>query len=219
MEENLWTVIQKGGWTMIPLGLCSIIALAIVAHRIIWGPTRRRVFDAGLQNTITDLLNKSRFDELLGVCRSHSSPLARLTETALEKAHRPRPELLDALEITGKKEAIKLTRFLGTLGIIAAVSPLLGLLGTVSGMIETFSVINSEGVGDASALAGGISEALITTATGLTIAIPALVFYRYFSNRSKDLIVELESFAVKVAENLVSAPSAKKPPSPNKINS
>ena len=106
------------------------------------------------------------------------------------------------MEISGRKEAASLQRFTGILGTIAAVSPLLGLLGTVFGMISTFHTIAADGLGNAPLLAGGISEALITTATGLTIAIPSLVFFRYFRHQTAELVREMEEYSLEVAEKL-----------------
>lgn len=187
---------------MIPLGLCSFAALTVIIERLVWGPNRRRVLPAAFLAEIDDLLSRRRFEELLGVCRVRNSALARLITTAIQHMHKPRNELRQTLESAGRREAIRLQRFLGILGTIAVISPLLGLLGTVFGMIQTFTVIQSEGIGNAAALAGGISEALITTATGLTIAIPCLVFYRFFIHQSRRLIIEMEGFALTVAEQL-----------------
>jgi len=198
----LWQVLVDGGWIMVPLAICSFAAAAVVIERLLWGPTQRRVMPDQFKNEITELLDKKRFEELLGVCRVRNSPLARLITTALQYMHKPRAVLRDHLEAAGRREAIMLQRYLGLLGTIAVITPLLGLLGTVFGMIETFGVIQSQGVGDAGALAGGISEALFTTAAGLTIAIPSLVFYRYFLHQTKRWIIEMESFALEVVEEL-----------------
>ena len=196
-------ILQKGGWTMLPLALCSLVAMSVIVERLIWGPNRRRVLPQAFLAEIEDLLSRRRFEELLGVCRVRNSALARLITTAIQHRHKPRAELHQTLETAGRREAIQLQRFLGILGTIAVISPLLGLLGTVFGMIQTFTVIQSQGIGNAAALAGGISEALITTATGLTIAIPCLVFYRFFLHQSRRLIVEMEAFALRVSEQLV----------------
>lgn len=212
----MWQILEKGGWTMVPLALCSLAALAVVIERLLWGPSRSRVMPAAFLREIEELLSRRRFDELLGVCRSRTSPIARILTTAIQHRSKPRAELRQTLESAGRQEAMLLQRRLGVLGTIAVISPLLGLLGTVFGMIETFTVIQSDGIGNAAALAGGISEALITTATGLTIAIPCLVFYRFFIHQSRRLIIEMEGFAMSAAEQLsqlnLDQPAAAGPP-------
>ncbi len=198
----MFEILQKGGWTMLPLGLCSFIALSVIIERLVWGPNRRRVLPENFLSEVQDLLSRRRFDELLGVCRGRDFAVARLITTAIQHMHKSRSELRQSLESAGRREAITLQRYLGILGTIAVISPLLGLLGTVFGMIQTFTVIQAQGVGNAAALAGGISEALITTATGLTIAIPCLVFHRFFTHRNRQLVIEMEGFALNVAEQL-----------------
>ena len=194
---------EKGGWVMIPLFLCSLLALAVIVERLIWGPSRNKVLPESLKGEIENLAQKRKFEELLGICRADKSPLSRIILTALRNIGRPRWETLEAVRVAGRNEAIEMQRYIGILGTIAAITPLLGLLGTVFGMITTFAVIETEGVGNAPALAGGISEALLTTAAGLTIAIPALVFYRHFLAKTKRLIVEMESFALHALDLLL----------------
>ncbi|MCB0324096.1 MAG: MotA/TolQ/ExbB proton channel family protein [Bdellovibrionales bacterium] len=190
---------------MLPLLLCSLIALAVVVERLLWGPSRKRVIPKALEDEMRRLMAAGKYDELIGLCRGDKSPLARIILAVCRNAGRPRSEVLDIVQVTGKREALELQRYLSILGTIAAISPLLGLLGTVFGMIETFTVIESAGVGNAGALAGGISEALLTTAAGLTIAIPTLVFYRYFLQKTRKLVVEMETLAAEVLDTLVLA--------------
>ena len=199
---------------MLPLAVCSLVAVAIVLERFVWGPSRKRMFPEALQSDIRSLLAQGRFDELLGLCRAQTSPLARLTAIALENAGRPRREIVEVLESAGKREAIKLQRYVGTLGTIAAVGPLLGLLGTVFGIIATFGVIGNRGVGDPQALASGIAEALVATASGLMVAIPALAFHRFFLEQTRRLVVEMESFALEVLDRIsASTPQFRTEPS------
>jgi len=208
----LLEILDKGGWVMYPLLLCSLLSVAIVLERFIWGPNRRRIIPQALLVEVFRLIEGKRLQELVGLCRANTSPIARIILTALQYRTRPRTELLDLLEVAGRNEALSLQRPLGALGTIAAISPLLGLLGTVFGMIETFQVIELEGVGNAAALAGGISEALITTAAGLTIAIPTLVFYRFFLQKTRKLIIEMETISIKVLDLLsVSSESQNNP--------
>ena len=203
-ESNffLLDLMQRGGWMMIPLLACSLVALAVVVERLIWGPSHKRIFDIHFLQQVDHLLKNSSYQELIGVCRMHNSPLARIVGTALSNREKPNTEQRNLLESTGRREALKLQKRLGTLGTIAMISPLLGLLGTVFGMIETFAVIKEHGVGNANALAGGISEALITTAVGLTIAIPSLVFHRHFQRQVQGFIVDMETFALETVQQL-----------------
>ena len=187
---------------MLPLALCSLLALTIIIERLLWGPTRARVIPKALEEETRTLMSRGNYDELRGICKGDKSPLARIILAVLRNAGRPRSEAIEAVEVQGKREVLELQRYLSVLGTIAAVSPLLGLLGTVFGMIQTFTVIQTEGVGNASALAGGISEALITTAVGLSIAIPTLVFHRYFLQKARRLIVDIESLAVELLDKV-----------------
>ena len=190
---------------MIPLSLCSLIAVAIIAQRLIWGPNRKRLFPKESIELALELINSGRFEELLGVCRSTSNAFSRVLATALLYSSKPKAEMLRQVEVAGQKEAAKIVHRLGVLGTIAAVCPLLGLLGTVFGMISTFEVIQTEGVGNANALAGGIAEALLTTAAGLSIAIPSLVFYRSFLYQAKQLVAELEQITSTIVEQMLAA--------------
>ena len=131
-----------------------------------------------------------------------SSPLGRILATGLANSHHGRDIMKDAIEETGRHVVHELERYLNSLGTIAAITPLLGLLGTVIGMIKVFSAITAFGVGDPTVLAGGIAEALITTAAGLTVAIPALIGYRYYRNRVDTLVVDMEKEAIKLVEAL-----------------
>ena len=187
---------------MVPLGLCSFAVLAVVIERLIWGPSRARLFPASFTRQVDALISANKFEELIGLCRAKDTPLARIILAALENINRPRAEVMEAVEITGRNEAMEFQRYLPILGTIASISPLLGLLGTTFGMIETFSVVRAQNVGNPQALAGGISEALICTATGLTIGIPALVFYRLFLHSTRRLVVEMEAMAVRVVTRI-----------------
>jgi len=207
-QYPLLGALVSGGWVMIPLLGCSFVSLAVILERLVWGPTRERVLPKALQSEAYRLLSNGRLDELQGICRADQSPLARLLLVALRNTGRPRAELIEAMEVVGKKEAFALQKHLSVLGTIAAVSPLLGLLGTVFGMISTFQVIRSSGTGNPSLMAGGIAEALVTTASGLTIAIPSLLFHRFFLQRSKRLVIEMEVLALSLVDEfqLTTAP-------------
>ena len=186
---------------MVPIILCSVIALGIVAERF-WALQKRRICPRNLVNQIwqwarTKELNATRIASL----RS-SSPLGQVLAAGLVNVRHDRAIMKEAIEETGRQVVLELERYLNTLGTIASISPLLGLLGTVIGMIKVFAVITTQGVGDPAVLAGGISVALITTATGLSIAIPSLMFYRYFRGRVDELVLTMEQESLKMVEVL-----------------
>lgn len=197
---SFFDLIARGGVTMIPLLLCSLLAVAIVAERLVWGLRRSRVIPSALLEELHDLLARQRYEEIYGRCRADRSPLARLVIAAIAAYGRPKEEVREALALAARRESAHLQRYLGALGTIASVSPLLGLLGTVFGMITIFADAEVAGMGSGARLSGGISEALITTATGLTIAIPSLVFYRYFLGKVKMYMAEMEHVAVELLQ-------------------
>lgn len=192
-------IIYAGGWLMAPIILCSVIALAIIGERF-WALRRSNVVPPGVGQQVEDWsarheLDRRHIDQL----RSGSA-LGRVLAAALINRHRSRDLIKEAVEDTGRHVVHELERFLNTLGTIAGISPLLGLLGTVIGMIKVFSAILVHGVGDANQLAGGISEALITTAAGLTVAIPSFFFYRYFKGKINAYVVSMEEQAINLIE-------------------
>ena len=189
--------IEKGGPILIPIYLGSVLALAIFFERL-WILRSGRVVPEGLLREITALLSQGNIKETLALCENDASPLSRVLIPGLEKSHERRRGIREALEGSGRREALELHRHLGALGTIAGIEPLLGLLGTVSGMIHTFNVITTQGVGNPNQLAGGISEALITTAAGLTIAIPTYIAYRYLQGRATYLLGELEEESLRL---------------------
>ena len=197
----MFEILKAGGWLMVPILACSVAALAIVIERF-WTLRTGRVVPAGLTMRVWqwakgNQLDMARIRELRG-----GSPMGRVLAAGLINRDHPREIMKEAIEETGRHVVHELERFLNTLGTIAAITPLLGLLGTVVGMISVFSAITTHGVGDPGALAGGISEALITTATGLTVGIPSLMFYRYFRGRIDELVVAMEQEALKLVEVL-----------------
>lgn len=203
-------IIIAGGWVMLPILLCSAMALGIILERA-WTLRRKSVMP---QEVIDQVWRWARQRELnvhhIEDIRQ-SSPLGRVLAAALANRNRAREIMKESVEDTGRHVVHDLERFLNTLGTIAGVSPLLGLLGTVIGMIQVFSTILAEGVGDASRLAGGISQALITTAAGLAVAIPAYMFYRYFRGRVSELVVRMEEQAMALIETLSEAPWSQQP--------
>ncbi len=196
-------IFQSGGLLMWPLLLCSIIALAIVAERF-WTLQKRNVAPDQLLKQVLDHEKANRVSEDLLKLLVKSSPLGRLFAVGLINRDHGREIMKEAIEEEGSIVVHELDRYLNTLGTIAAISPLLGLLGTVIGMIQVFTSITpdvmSQGIGDPTILAAGISKALITTAAGLSIGIPALMFHRYFKGKVHSLTVEMEQQSVKLVE-------------------
>lgn len=194
-------LIKAGGWLMGPLILCSILSLAIIIERA-WSLRRVNIIPRHLVAQVWHQLKSGRFDAgQIKTLRTGSS-LGRLLAAGLVNRDEPREIMLEAIEDVGRHEAHAMDRFLNSLGTIAAISPLIGLLGTVFGMIKVFNVISVEGPGQAGSMAGGISEALLTTAAGLLVAIPSLIAYRYFRGKVDALVVEMEKEALKLIEAL-----------------
>jgi biopolymer transport protein ExbB len=192
-------LIKAGGWLMLPLMACSIAASAIVVERAL-ALRRSRILPQHLVAQVWHQLKSRQLkpDQLKTL--REGSPLGRILAAGLTTMNQPREVMMESIEDVGRHEAHNLERFLNTLGTIAAASPLIGLLGTVFGMIEVFNVISVEGLGKAGALAGGISQALITTAAGLLVAIPSLIGYRYFRRRVDTLVIEMEQEALKLVD-------------------
>ena len=192
-------LIKAGGLLMWPIILCSIIAMAIIGERF-WSLREMKIVPKNLVAKVWQWqkvghLDKKRIQDL-----RDSSPLGMVLAAGLVNRNHSREIMKESIEETGRHVAHDLERFLNTLGTIASISPLLGLLGTVIGMIKVFTVITSLGVGDPSILSEGISEALITTAAGLSVAIPSLMFHRFFRGKIDGLIITMEQEALKMVE-------------------
>jgi len=200
----VFEIVQSGGWLMLPIILCSIIAIAIVIERF-WTLNPSRIAP---RNALAEVWSKLRHNQLdatqLRELRM-SSPLGQILAAGLVNAKSGRGIMTESIEQAASHVVHDLERYLSTLGTIAAITPLLGLLGTVIGMIDVFSDIMTVGTGDAANLAGGISKALITTASGLSVGIPALMFYRMFLRRVDGLVVELERESIKLVDALHSS--------------
>jgi biopolymer transport protein ExbB len=195
----VFEIIKSGGWLMVPILGCSIIALAIVLERF-WSLQKKRVAPDNLVAKVWKLDSDNRLNsEAIKEVRE-SSPLGRILAAGLLNRTSSREIMRESIEETGRHVAYELQHFLTTLGTIAAISPLLGLLGTVVGMIQVFAVITSVGVGDPGELANGISKALITTAVGISIAIPSIFFVRFFRRKVEGLVVDMEVEAIKLVE-------------------
>jgi len=193
---------KAGGLLMLPLFACSIIAIAIIAERF-WSLQTKRILPPNLLPQIWLWLKQSKQidpNRIEGL--RENSPLGQVLAAGLQDADCSREITKENIEDIGRHVTLSLEQNLNALGTIAAITPLLGLLGTVFGMIEVFAVITTEGVGNPEVLAGGISKALITTAMGLLVAIPSLIFYRYFRGKVNILVVEMEQEAMKLIEVL-----------------
>jgi biopolymer transport protein ExbB len=197
----MWDLFQAGGWVMWPILGCSVLALGIVAERM-WALQARVVLPPGLAGQVRTHVAQGRAATLDLVALRDSSPLGRVLAAGLVNREHDWSVIREGIEEAGRHVVHDLGRYLNMLGTIAAISPLMGLYGTVLGMIKTFGAISTVGVGDANALAGGISVALLTTAFGLTVAIPALILYRYLRGRIDGLVVEMEQEAIALVDEL-----------------
>lgn len=203
-------ILQAGGWLMLPILLCSVIAVAIIIERL-WTLQRRRVLPKDLAMRVWDWARDRQLDQKHLTVLSANSPMGRILAAGLANRHQSREVLKEIVQDTGRHVVHELERYLNSLGTIAAITPLLGLLGTVIGMVKVFTAITTAGVGNPGVLAGGISEALITTAAGLSVAIPSLIAYRYLRGRVDALVVEMEKEAMKLIDALHGTPAAEVP--------
>ena len=195
----MFEIVKSGGIVMVPIILSSIIAAAIILERL-WTLQRERVLPKELTEKVWRLVQTQQLQEKHIAALQQNSPLGKVLAAGLSNRHRDRDIMKEAIEDTGRHVVYELERFLNALGTIASISPLMGLLGTVFGMIRTFSSITTQGIGNPAVLAGGISEALITTAAGLTVAIPAVIGYRHLRGRVDSLVVEMEKEAIKLVQ-------------------
>ena len=188
-------ILNKGGPVIIPIILCSIFALAIIMERVI-SIYRSRIDTNKFMDEITTALKRNRINEALEICEQTQGPIARILKTGISKHDRSRQEIREAIEDAGMHEVPRLEQNLCALATIAHVSPLLGLLGTVTGMVSTFQIIQQKAVAmypvNPAVLAQGIWEALITTVAGLIVAIPCFVAYNYLVAKVQNLVVEME---------------------------
>ena len=198
-RNDVFELIKAGGWLMIPILLCSVVAMAIIIERF-WSLQRKRISPKHLVAQIYHWEKNDDLDEARIRYLQKNSPLGRILAAGLINRQHAREIMKESIEETGRHVVPTLERYLNTLGTIAAITPLLGLLGTVFGMIEVFTAIIEHGVGNPSELAGGISTALITTAAGLSVAIPSLMFHRYFRGHINGLVVTMEQEALKLVE-------------------
>ncbi|MDZ7374500.1 MAG: MotA/TolQ/ExbB proton channel family protein [candidate division KSB1 bacterium] len=191
----MWKELVKGGITMIPLAIFSVAGLAVFLEKLIT-LRRKAVLIPEVVQLIENLHSEAEVQELARLCQERPGPLSRIVALTLLHRHLPKEEIEEIIEEQGRQEGRLLERGLVVLETVAGASPLLGLLGTVFGIIKVFNVISVQGVGQASSFSAGISEALITTAAGLSIGIPALVAYNAFAHRAEGLILDIEKYSV-----------------------
>ena len=195
----MFEIVKAGGIMMGPIILASIVAAAIFLERL-WTLQSKRVLPAELTQKVWRWVEQRQIQDKHIAALQQNSPLGKILAAGLLNRYRDRTVIRESIEDTGRHVVHELERFIGTLGTIASLSPLMGLLGTVFGMIRTFNAINSGGMGNPASLAGGIAEALITTAAGLTVAIPALLAYKFLRGRVQALVVQMEKEAIKLVE-------------------
>ncbi|MBF0588854.1 MAG: MotA/TolQ/ExbB proton channel family protein [Magnetococcales bacterium] len=193
----------KGGVLMYPIGFCSVVTVAIGLERF-WALQRNRIIPSREVRDIETLVDSGKIMPALERCRASGSAYAQIVASVLQNVGERRGVIKEAVQEVGREEVVHMEQYLTFLGTIALIAPLLGLLGTVLGMIKVFTVISGQGVGDPAVLASGISEALMTTAAGLSVAIPSLILHRHFERRVDQFAVELEQSALRIVENIKS---------------
>jgi len=194
-------LIKAGGWVMLPILLLAVIAMAIIIERF-WSLRSKEILPPGLGEEVREWARGRQLDPRHIEVLRRNSPLGEILAAALDMRFRPRELIKERVEDVGRHVMHQMERFMNTLGSIASVAPLLGLLGTVFGMIQMFLKILTTGVGDVNQLAGGIGQALISTAGGLCVAIPAVMFHRYFRGRIADYVIEMEKQAIALLDTI-----------------
>ena len=195
-------LVRAGGWPMIPLLLLAVASVAIIVERF-WSLRRSAVLPPGLGDEVRAWAGRAAALEPAHIeSLRRTSPLGALLAAALDVRHRASDQVRERIEDVGRHLVHRMERFLNSLGTIAAAGPLLGLFGTVVGMIQMFLGILDHGIGDVNQLAGGIGKALVCTAAGMIVAIPALMFHRYFRGRVSSYIVDMEHEAIQLLDTL-----------------
>lgn len=194
-------IFSAGGWLMLPIMASSVAAVAIIFERF-WVLRRERIAPSALRQQVVRQALSAPMSSTQLYELEQGSPLGFLFAAGLRNLEFSRDVMKESIEEAAAAVVHELERFLSLLGSIAAITPLLGLLGTVLGMIDVFAVIMEQGAGKAPALAGGISQALVTTAAGLSVAIPVVLFHRFFERRVQDMVVHLEQESIKLVDEL-----------------
>jgi len=188
-------IFERGGIMMYPLALASVMALAIIIERV-FSLRKRKVIIPEIISVVEQFSSFKDMELAKNICTKYRGPLSSLIQVGLENTDLERAEIKELIEDQGRQEVRHLEKGMTILETIAVISPLMGLLGTVLGMIRVFGVIKEQGIGQASALSGGISEALITTVTGLFVGIPVLIFYNYFSRKAENFVLDIEKYSI-----------------------
>jgi biopolymer transport protein ExbB len=199
MHETYELLFVRGGPVVYLVLACSIAGVAVFIERM-WALRRRHIVPHEFAERLLNLARNSRWPEAQAACHENNSSLARVVLSGFKYAGKPRDKIDAAMEAEGRREAARLERYISWLGLFATISPLLGLLGTVFGMIRMFQQVSIRGIGDHKFVAMGIWEALITTAAGLIVAIPAFVAYRYLMARVDNAVAALEEVSKEVSE-------------------
>ncbi len=197
----MFELVKAGGWLMYPILACSVIAMGIIIERF-WALRASKVAPRKLLAQVWVWIQNTELDKDKLKALKQQSMLGSVFAAGLNNSSKGREVMKESLEEQASHVAHEMERYLNTLGTVASITPLLGLLGTVIGMIKVFNDIMLQGTGNANVLAGGISEALITTAAGLTVAIPAMIFYRYFTRKIDEHLVFMEQESIKLVEVL-----------------
>ncbi len=188
----------KGGVIMLPIVLCSVLALGIIIERLL-NLRHKHILRYDLLSRIEEFLREQKIPEATTLCKRHESPMTRVLLQAILNYDRPKAEIKEIIEEQGRQEVPILERYLTTLGTITSISPFLGLLGTVVGLLKVFGAMaQAGGVTNATILSEGIHNALITTVAGLCVAIPSLVAYNYFARKAEGLILEIERVSLRL---------------------
>ncbi|UCF66218.1 MAG: MotA/TolQ/ExbB proton channel family protein [Acidobacteriota bacterium] len=205
--SELWSLFTRGGLVMWPILLASVLALAVALERL-WMLRRSRVIPEATVRQVLRLVRGGKIAEAREVCRHDGGPFSRIVVAGLEWWSQGFDAVREAIADAGRREAPKLMRGLGIIGTVASVTPLLGLLGTVIGMIKVFRTISLTGPGQGQELSAGIAEALLTTAFGLTVAIPALVVHNLLASRAEQLVVDIERACHQIVRSSGDQPSS-----------
>ena len=195
----MYDILLRGGPLVVPIAICSLLALTVFLERL-WVLRRTRVIPDAFVNRIHEMINERRVSDALLLCEENKNPMANIMEAALRNAQKERGQIKEMVEEVGKHEGAQLEQYIEVIGTCAAISPLMGLLGTVTGMMDVFRQVEQVGLGDPSAFASGIWQALITTAIGLSVAIPAFIFYKYLLGKVDGLLIEMEEKSLRLID-------------------
>jgi len=188
-------ILERGGIMMYPLILASVLALAIIIERF-FSLRKKKIIIPDIINVVEQFSSFQDMELAKNICSKYSGPLSNLIKIGLDNTDLDRADIKELIEDQGRQEVRHLERGLTILETVAVIAPLMGLLGTVLGMIRVFGVIKEQGIGQAAALSGGISEALITTVTGLFVGIPVLIFYNYFARKAENFVLDIEKYSI-----------------------